>query len=159
MALTMPRSSTGSTSGRCRRNIKNISAVQRPNPLTAVSSLDDVFVRERFELVEAQSAVGDVRAEIPEVADLLAAQPHGSQRPVIAGGDGGRTGYDPLWEKRDEPAEDRRGRLRRQLLTDDGLDEGAQIILPLTVGQTALTDLDQPPRTGSVRIKWRRARR
>ena len=56
-------------------------------------------------------------------------------------GDGGRTRDDPLWEKRDEPAEDGRGRLRRQLLTDDGLDEGAQMILPLTVGQTALTDL------------------
>src|SRR5688572_19042179 len=37
-ALTMPRSPTGKTSGRWRRNIKNISAVQRPMPFTLVSA-------------------------------------------------------------------------------------------------------------------------
>ena len=36
-ALTMPRSPAGRTSGRWRRNIRNISAVQRPNPLTEVN--------------------------------------------------------------------------------------------------------------------------
>ena len=34
MALTIPRSSTGRTSGRCRRNIRNISADHRPMPFT-----------------------------------------------------------------------------------------------------------------------------
>mgnify|MGYP003693664141 CR=1 FL=1 len=36
-AFTIPRSPTGSTSGRCRRKIRNISAVHRPIPFTCVS--------------------------------------------------------------------------------------------------------------------------
>ena len=36
--FTIPRSPTGKTSGRCKQNIRNISADQRPNPLITVIS-------------------------------------------------------------------------------------------------------------------------
>ena len=52
----------GSTSGRCRRNIRNISAVQRPNPFTATSRSMTCFVGQRLELVELQPSVDDARA-------------------------------------------------------------------------------------------------
>ena len=75
-----PRSPAGRTSGRCRRNIRNISAVQRPNPFTAISRSITCFVRQRLELVELQPAVDDARRQIAQVADLLSAQPDRPQR-------------------------------------------------------------------------------
>ena len=72
-ALTMPRSPTGSTSGRCRRNIRNISAVQRPMPFTLVSASMTSSSGSALERIEGQRPVQCTRAQVADVSKLLRA--------------------------------------------------------------------------------------
>ena len=81
-AVQMPRSPTGSTSGRCSRNIRNISAVHRPNPLT-IQAFDHLLVGQLVELVQQQPPVADAAAEVAQVSDFLRAQPDSAQRRIV----------------------------------------------------------------------------
>ena len=74
MAFTMPRSPTGRTSGSCKRNIRNISADQRPMPLTRVSwALMTSSSSSAAIVIEIELALLDKTREIPQIANLLTA--------------------------------------------------------------------------------------
>ena len=122
IALTMPRSPTGSTSGRCSRNIRNISADQRPMPLTWVERVDHLVVAHRVERVERQRAARHLRRTgrggTPLFWRLMPAA-----RSCSSVTRGERVGRHAARHQRDEPAVDRRGRLGRELLTGDRADE------------------------------------
>ena len=138
IALTMPRSRAGSTSGRCRRNMRNISAVQRPKPFTDVNR--SMTRSSGSAAVRVDPPVSETRAEIAQVVDLLAAESRAAKGFVTEQGYGRGAGNVAAFEQRNEPAEDRGRRLHRKLLTDDSADKGAQMIAALPFGEGARTD-------------------
>src|SRR5579871_2084303 len=120
-----------------------------PEPLDRGQPLDDDFVLERIELVEIETAVRDPRAQIAQICDLLTAETDAAQlligdrrdrRRVHGDGCSRRRVSTGPRDQRREPAEDRRRRLRRQLLTHDRADKRRQMILPLPLGHQARSD-------------------
>ena len=79
MALTMPRSPTGMTSGRCSRNMRNISAVHRPIPFTFVNSATTPSSSSDAERVEVHVAAAHARSEVADIRRLRAAQAGGTE--------------------------------------------------------------------------------
>ena len=135
----MPRSPTGSTSGRCSRNIRNISAVQRPNPFTAVSRS---MTSSSPSLSSSRDSGGRRRCGRTDRADSppsgrsarrLAALPRRAPQPPPSPDN-------VLREQRDEAAEDGRRGLGGQLLADDRADQRREMILALSLREAARTD-------------------
>src|SRR5262245_37137280 len=108
-----------------------------PEALHGHEPADDLLVRQRLELPEIEAAVVDAGAEVAKIADLLPAQPDAAKRRVALGVDGWRTQRFAFRKQRQEPGEDGRRRLGRELLTDDGAYERGQMIVPLTAGHPA----------------------
>ena len=79
MPLTMPRSSTGKMSGRFRRNIRNISADQRPRPLTAVMRAITSSSGWPSSACRSSRPSPTCAARVVEVGDLRAADAGGAQ--------------------------------------------------------------------------------
>jgi hypothetical protein len=103
-------------------------------------TLDDRLVRQRLEQLQLQPAVDDPRRQIAHVADLLATEANAPERRVTLRGDGLGVQTLALGKQRDESSVNRRRRLRRQLLADDGADERREVILALTLRHPARTD-------------------
>ena len=120
-ALTMPRSPTGSTSGRCKRNIRNISAVQRPMPFTLVNASITSSSASDVERVQTQRPVENPRAQIAHVFELLRTQADGSK--LLVGTRATAAGVGPPSKSAEKrPSIVRRG-LGGQLLRDDGVQQ------------------------------------
>ena len=70
----------------------------------------------------------------------LPAQSDGAERRIALGVDGRRGQRFAFWKQREEPGEDGRCGLGRQLLTDDRANERGQMIVPLPAGHPARAD-------------------
>ena len=102
----MPRSPTGSTSGRPRWNIRNMSAVHRPRPLTATSSAATSSSGISSSRSSSSSPADDVLGERAQVARLRSRQAgRGAQLVGVVGED--------LRRRRRAAAEARRSAARR----------------------------------------------
>ena len=129
----MPRSPTGSTSGRCRRNIRNISAVQRPKPFTAISR--SMTSSSGSESSSSSSSRPSCRRALKSrrYETFWPLSPTPLQRQIVQRADRRRRADHATGKEREKSSVDRRRRPGRELLADDGADERAQMILALVV--------------------------
>ena len=151
-ALTMPRSPTGSTSGRCSRNIRNISAVQRPMPFTCVSAAITSSSVSASSASRAASRPSIRRTGRACSGASAALRP--TARSCSSGVAATAAGVGRPSNSASKRAVDRRRRLGRQLLRDDRVQQRLERIGVLRVGQPALA----VPRIRSRITGSRRAR-